>query len=94
MAEEIAAWLKQAETWTLPPFAVISPETGRAVGVSGSMTIDVDNGRLEIGPTRCAAYRQRTGVNVESRRAIEGLAMERDRIPAQPSLDAKWRDRG
>ncbi|WP_330239698.1 GNAT family N-acetyltransferase [Streptomyces sp. NBC_00525] len=64
------------------PFAVIHLETGRAVGWTTYMDIDVANERLEIGWTWYGRAYWRTAVNTETKlllltHAFEDLAMGR-----------------
>ncbi len=60
------------------PFAVIHPDTGRAVGMTTYMNIDAANKRVEIGSTWYRKAFQRTPLNTEAkllllRHAFEGL---------------------
>ncbi|MFM6973882.1 MAG: GNAT family N-acetyltransferase [Agromyces sp.] len=62
----------------MAPFAVIEPQTGKAVGMTTYMNIDEPNRRLEIGSTWLATRVQRTGLNkamklLMLRRAFEDL---------------------
>ncbi|SED20096.1 Protein N-acetyltransferase, RimJ/RimL family [Streptomyces sp. 2131.1] len=64
------------------PFAVVHLETGRAVGWTTYMDIDVKNERLEIGSTWYGRAHWRTAVNTETKlllltHAFEDLGMGR-----------------
>jgi N-acetyltransferase len=76
MRDEIAARMAQARAGTLLPFAVVLPETGRAVGMTSYMNIDAENDRLEIGSTWYAQSCHRTGVNVEAKLLLLRHAFE------------------
>lgn len=59
------------------PFAVIRPDTGRAVGMTTYMNIDAANKRVEIGSTWYRKAVQRTPLNTEAKLLLLGHAFER-----------------
>ena len=57
-------------------FAVLHPETGRAVGLTSYLNIDGVNRRVEIGATWYCASLQRTGINTECKLLLLTHAFE------------------
>ncbi|MFY8177993.1 MAG: GNAT family N-acetyltransferase, partial [Limnohabitans sp.] len=70
MAAEIQRRLELQETGSMCPFAVISPVTQQAVGMTTYMNIDATNRRVEIGSTWYRQSVQRTPVNTESKHLL------------------------
>ena len=58
------------------PFAVISPVTQQAVGMTTYMNIDATNRRVEIGSTWYRQSVQRTPVNTEAKHLLLAHAFE------------------
>lgn len=82
MRSLIQGCLDRRETGTDFGFAVISLESGRAIGCTRYLDIQPQNRALEIGGTWYAPAHQRTGVNTECkflllRHAIETLGCQR-----------------
>ncbi|MFC8532684.1 GNAT family N-acetyltransferase [Streptomyces sp. NPDC057249] len=78
------------------PFAVIHRETGRAVGWTTYMDIDVANERLEIGWTWYGRAHWRTAVNTETKlllltHAFEDLGMGRVQLKTDHLNDRSQR---
>lgn len=78
VAAEIHRRLALQAEGRMAPWAVVSPATGRAVGMTTYMNIDAPNRRVEIGSTWLADAAQGTGVNAAAklmllRRAFEDL---------------------
>lgn len=78
--ERMRAWVKdllsrQAEGSDLP-FAVIHLETGRAIGATRYLHINLEHRGLEIGGTWYAVEFQRTAVNTESKYLLLRHAFE------------------
>jgi len=77
---EVRQWIDQA--WKLAatgdelPFALIDPESGRAVGSTRYLDIHRDWRTLEIGWTWLAASAQRTAVNTETKLLLLTHAFE------------------
>jgi RimJ/RimL family protein N-acetyltransferase len=77
---EVRRWIDQA--WKLAatgeqlPFALIDPESGRAVGSTRYLDIHRDWRTLEIGWTWLAASAQRTAVNTETKLLLLTHAFE------------------
>ena len=67
MAAEIEDRLAQQAAGTMLPFAVRHNATGRLVGMTTYLNVELDVPRLEIGATWTARWAQRTGVNAESK---------------------------
>lgn len=63
MTTEIERRLNLQSQGKMAPFAVINPDTGRAVGMTTYMNIDEPNRRVEIGSTWISKAVQRTGLN-------------------------------
>jgi RimJ/RimL family protein N-acetyltransferase len=63
MAAEIARRLALQAQGSMIPFAVIDPDSGRAVGMTTFMNIDAPNRHVEIGSTWYRAAVQRTALN-------------------------------
>ncbi len=57
-------------------FAVLQPETGKAVGLTSYLNIDGVNRRVEIGATWYRASLQRTGINTECKLLLLTHAFE------------------
>ena len=76
VAAEIDRRLGLRETGSMLPFAVIAPETGRAVGMTTYMNIDAVNRRVEIGSTWYRRAVQRSPINTECKLMLLGHAFE------------------
>ena len=76
MQLEIERRLKLQEQGAMISFAVISNESGRAIGLTSYMQIDPINHRLEIGSTWYAKSFQRTGLNTECKLLLLQHAFE------------------
>ncbi|CDL82367.1 GCN5-related N-acetyltransferase [Xenorhabdus szentirmaii DSM 16338] len=61
---------------TMLPFTVIDNATGKAIGMTTYMNIDVNIPRLEIGSTWYAASSQRTPINTEAKTLLLQYAFE------------------
>jgi N-acetyltransferase len=70
-AEEMLAYIKSAlkdqTAGTAQPFATVERSTGRVIGSTRYMNIDVANRRMEIGATWIAKPWQRTAINAEAK---------------------------
>ncbi|MGU3410766.1 GNAT family N-acetyltransferase [Microbacterium sp. M1A1_1b] len=64
---EIDRRLAEQEAGRMVPFAVRDRPTGRVVGSTTFMAIDLGNRRVEIGSTFLAKSAQRSGINTESK---------------------------
>ncbi len=78
VAAEIDRRLALQAEGRMAPWAIVSPATGGAVGMTTFMNIDAANRRVEIGSTWLADAAQGTGVNAAAklmllRRAFEDL---------------------
>jgi RimJ/RimL family protein N-acetyltransferase len=76
MTAEIDRRLGLQAAGSMMPFAVLSPDTGRAVGMTTYMNIDGTNRRVEIGSTWYRASVQRTALNTEAKLLLLGHAFE------------------
>jgi len=76
MEAEIARRLALQEAGSMLPFAVVSKETGRAVGMTTFMHIEAQHRRVEIGSTWYRAGIQRTAINTECKRLLLSHAFE------------------
>jgi RimJ/RimL family protein N-acetyltransferase len=76
MRVEILRRLALREQGTMLPFAVISPPTGHAVGMTTYMNIDPVYRRVEIGSTWYRKSVQRTALNTEAKLLLLGHAFE------------------
>ncbi|HJV24373.1 MAG TPA: GNAT family protein [Aromatoleum sp.] len=76
MTAEIERRLALQEAGSMLPFAVVSKETGRAVGMTTFMHIEAQHRRLEIGSTWYRAGTQRTAINTECKRLMLTHAFE------------------
>lgn len=76
MTTEIQRRLDEQAVGSMCPFAVVDPETGRAVGMTTYMNIDAANRRLEIGSTWYRRSVQRTAVNTEAKRLLLSHAFD------------------
>lgn len=76
MAAEIQRRLDLQATGSMCPFAVISPVTQQAVGMTTYMHIDATNRRVEIGSTWYRQSVQRTPLNTEAKRLLLAHAFE------------------
>ena len=76
MAAEIQRRLELQATGSMCPFAVISPVTQQAVGMTTYMNIDATNRRVEIGSTWYRQSVQRTPVNTEAKHLLLAHAFE------------------
>jgi RimJ/RimL family protein N-acetyltransferase len=79
--DDMRAWVldllvRQARGADLP-FAVVHLETGRAIGASRYLDIQLANRAVEIGGTWYGRAFQRTAVNTESKYLLLGHAFER-----------------
>ncbi|MEV7693190.1 GNAT family protein [Microbacterium sp. NPDC089189] len=63
MAIEIERRLDEHRAGRLAPWAIVSPATGTAVGMTTYLNLDAANRRLEIGSTWLGRDAQGTGVN-------------------------------
>jgi len=63
MGQEIDRWMDLQEAGSMLPFAVIEPNSGKAVGITTYMAADAVNHRLEIGRTWYRKSVQRTALN-------------------------------
>ncbi|WP_328866408.1 GNAT family N-acetyltransferase [Streptomyces sp. NBC_00304] len=82
LGEKLTALLAAARQGVYVPFAVVHRESGRAVGWTTYMDIDVANERLEIGSTWYGRAYWRSAVNTETKlllftHAFEELGMGR-----------------
>ena len=76
MAADIERRLGLQRAGSMLPFAVIRPQTARAVGMTTCMNIDAGHRRVEIGSTWYAKSVQRTGLNTEAKLLLLGHAFE------------------
>lgn len=76
MEAEIERRLGLQGAGTMAPFAIISQDTGRAVGATTYMNIDPVNRRLEIGSTFLAVAAQGTGINPAAKYLLLTRAFE------------------
>ncbi len=77
MRQDIERRLKLRESESMMPFAVISAQSGKPVGMTTFMNIDAPNRRLEIGSTWYSTSTQRTGVNTECKLMLMTHAFEK-----------------
>lgn len=63
MAIEIERRLDEQRAGRLAPWAIVSPTTGAAVGMTTYLNLDAANRRLEIGSTWLGREAQGTGIN-------------------------------
>jgi RimJ/RimL family protein N-acetyltransferase len=73
---EIDRRLAEHAAGTMVPFAVRDRPTGRVVGSTTFMAVDVLNRRVEIGSTFLARSAQRTGINAEAKLLLLSHAFE------------------
>ncbi len=76
MLAEIERRLDLQAAGSMAPFAVIDPRTGRAVGMTTFMNIEVDDRRVEIGHTWLGRQAQRTGINTAAKLLLLTRAFE------------------
>ncbi|MEM0977076.1 MAG: GNAT family protein [Pseudomonadota bacterium] len=76
MEAEITRRLNERTAGRMQPFTVFDT-TGRAVGMTTFMNIDVENKRVEIGSTWYAKSAQRTPLNTECKIALLSHAFEK-----------------
>jgi N-acetyltransferase len=76
MIELILYLVESQSRGTDLPFAVVSRESGRAIGMSRYMDIQTANRALEIGGTWYGKDHQRTGVNTECKYLLLQYAFE------------------
>ncbi len=76
MATEITRRLDLQAKGSMCPFAVIDPQTGKAVGMTTYMNVDATNRRVEIGSTWYRQSVQRTPLNTEAKRLLLTHAFE------------------
>jgi RimJ/RimL family protein N-acetyltransferase len=77
MKGEIARRLDLQDKGTMLPFSVVDPSSGRVVGMTTYMNIDVAGPRAEIGSTWYARSVQRTGLNTEAKLLLLQHAFDR-----------------
>lgn len=77
MHQEIERRLNLQSSGVMIPFAAISAESKKPVGMTTYMNIDAPNRRLEIGSTWYQASAQRTAINTESKLMLLTHAFER-----------------
>jgi RimJ/RimL family protein N-acetyltransferase len=69
--EDMAGYIRNAldaqAAGTALPFATVDRATGRAIGSTRFMTIDIPNKRVEIGSTWIAPAWQRSAINTEAK---------------------------
>jgi RimJ/RimL family protein N-acetyltransferase len=76
MDREIHRRLHEQARGSMCPFAVVDPNSRRAVGMTTYMNIDAPNRRLEIGSTWYRRSVQRTAVNTEAKRLLLSHAFD------------------
>ncbi|MFG2671842.1 GNAT family N-acetyltransferase [Streptomyces sp. NPDC048445] len=76
LGEKLTALLAAARQGVYVPFAVVHRESGRAVGWTTYMDIDVANERLEIGSTWYGRAYWRSAVNTETKLLLFTYAFE------------------
>jgi RimJ/RimL family protein N-acetyltransferase len=76
MAAEIERRLRLQSAGMMLPFTVIDRHTGRIVGMTTYMNIDLQGPRLEIGSTWYAKSAQRTPLNTEAKLLLLGHAFD------------------
>jgi RimJ/RimL family protein N-acetyltransferase/GNAT superfamily N-acetyltransferase len=76
MSAYIRSALKDQVAGTALPFATVDRETGRAIGSTRYMNIDMANRRVEIGATWIARAWQRSTVNTEAKFLMLRYAFE------------------
>lgn len=76
MAAEIARRLELQAKGQMAPFTVMSPNSGRIVGMTSYMHIDAVNLRVEIGGTWYARSVQRGPLNTEAKRLLLARAFD------------------
>ncbi len=78
MTAEIDRRLGLQRAGTMLPWAVISAESGAAVGMTTFMNIDEANRRVEIGSTWLGQLAQRTPINTEAKLLALGYAFDQN----------------
>ena len=76
MAAEIDRRLDLLRQRSMMPFAVIDPQSGKAVGMTTYMNMDQAQCRVEIGSTWYAQSVQRSALNTEAKRMLLTHAFE------------------
>ncbi len=76
MGREIERRLGLQKDGSMLPFAIISNDTGKAVGMTNFMHADAVNRRVEIGGTWYRASSQRTALNTECKYLMLRYAFE------------------
>jgi RimJ/RimL family protein N-acetyltransferase len=76
MSAEIDRRLGLRAAGSMLPFAVLQPDTGKAVGMTTYMNIDAANRRLEIGSTWYRRAVQRSALNTEAKALLLFHAFE------------------
>jgi RimJ/RimL family protein N-acetyltransferase len=76
MAAEIDRRLSLQTEGRMAPWAVVSPASGRAVGMTTFMNLDAANRRLEIGTTWLGREAQGTGINPAAKLLLLARAFE------------------
>jgi RimJ/RimL family protein N-acetyltransferase len=96
MMKYIRAVLAEQEKGTSIPFATVERTSGKVVGATRFMNIDVPNKRVEIGSTWIAGPWQRSAINTEAkylmmRHAFEAWGCNRVELKTD-SLNSKSRN--
>jgi RimJ/RimL family protein N-acetyltransferase len=76
MKADIEKRLEQQSKGSMLPFAVISADTGKAVGMTSYMNIDAEQRRVEIGSTWYRQSVQRSALNTECKLMLLTHAFE------------------
>ena len=76
MRDNIALRLQMQTEGSMIPFAVISNDSGKAIGMTTFMNIDMTNRHIEIGGTWYRKSVQRTGINTECKQLLLSHAFE------------------
>jgi N-acetyltransferase len=76
MRAEIERRLRLQSEGSMLPFAILDPNSGRAVGMTTYMHIDAVNRRLEIGSTWMRRSAQRTPINTQCKLLLLTHAFE------------------
>jgi N-acetyltransferase len=76
MGREIARRLALQNQGTMLPFSVVDKPSGRIVGMTTYMNIDITGPRVEIGSTWYARNMHRTSLNTEAKLLLLGHAFD------------------
>ncbi len=76
MAQDIDRRLGLQAKGTMLPFAVLDPQSGRAIGMTTYLNIETEHRRLEIGATWYRKSHQRTSLNTDAKRLLLQHAFE------------------